>query len=104
VSRVSALALAPQDAVKAFTDVIALLLAVGFEAADTAADPETSRALIALVNFGAGQGICRSGAGHRRRRPVPGHFDAVERRDLRRLEAAQERAFRSLPNLPIPVT
>ena len=35
--------------------MIALLLAVGFEAADTAADPETSRALIALVNFAQGK-------------------------------------------------
>src|ERR1700737_1680655 len=39
--QVSALVLAPQDAVKAFTDVIGLLLAVGFEAADIAADPDT---------------------------------------------------------------
>src|ERR1700693_1824070 len=92
--QVSALALAPQDAVKAFTDVIALLLAVGFEAADTAADPETSRALIALVNFAqgkeyAGQERATAGAGLCR-----GHFDAVGRRHLRHLEAAQERAFK----------
>jgi hypothetical protein len=92
--RVSALALAPQDAVKAFTDVIALLLAVGFEAADTAADPETSRALIALVNFAqgkeyAGQERATAGAALSR-----GHFDAVDRRHLRHLEAAQERAFK----------
>jgi AmiR/NasT family two-component response regulator len=91
--QVSALALAPQDAVKAFTDVIALLLAVGFEAADTAADPETSRALIALVNFAqgkeyAGQERATAGAALSR-----GHFDAVDRRHLRHLEAAQERAF-----------
>src|SRR6266851_3622815 len=92
--QVSALALAPQDAVKAFTDVIALLLAVGFEAADTAADPETSRALIALVNFAqgkeyAGQERATAGAALSR-----GHFDAVDRRHLRHLEAAQERAFK----------
>jgi hypothetical protein len=92
--QVSTLALAPQDAVKAFTDVIALLLAVGFEAADTAADPETSRALIALVNFAqgkeyAGQERATAGAALSR-----GHFDAVNRRDLRQLEAAQERAFK----------
>ncbi len=91
--QVLALALAPQDAVKAFTDVIALLLAVGFEAADTAADPETSRALIALVNFAqgkeyAGQERATAGAALSR-----GHFDAVDRRHLRHLEAAQERAF-----------
>jgi hypothetical protein len=36
---VAAPALAPQDAVKAFTDVIALLLTVGFKAADTASGP-----------------------------------------------------------------
>jgi nitrate/nitrite sensing protein/ANTAR domain-containing protein len=92
--QVSALALAPQDAVKAFTDVIALLLAVGFEAADTAADPETSRALIALVNFAqgkeyAGQERATAGAALSR-----GHFDAVDRRWLRHLGAAQERAFK----------
>ena len=92
--QVSGLALAPQDAVKAFTDVIGLLLAVGFEAADTAADPETSRALIALVNFAqgkeyAGQERATAGAALSR-----GHFDAAERRHLRHLEAAQERALK----------
>jgi hypothetical protein len=92
--QVSALALAPQDAVKAFTDVIAFLLAVGFEAADTAADPETSRALIALVNFAqgkeyAGQERATGGGGVSR-----GHVDAVDRRQLRLLETAQERAFK----------
>jgi hypothetical protein len=92
--QVAALALAPQDAVNAFTDVIAHLLAVGFEAADTAADAETSRALIALVNFAqgkeyAGQERATAGAALSR-----GHFDAAERRHLRHLEAAQERAFK----------
>jgi hypothetical protein len=92
--QVSALALAPQDAVKAFTEVIALLLAVGFEAADIAADPETSRALIALVNFAqgkeyAGQERATAGAAL-----SCGHFDAADRRHLRHLEAAQERAFK----------
>jgi len=92
--QVSALALAPQDGVKAFTQVIALLLAVGFEAADIAADPETSRALVALVNFAqgkeyAGQERATGGAALSR-----GHFDAADRRHLRHLNAAQERAFK----------
>ncbi len=92
--QVSALALAPQDAVKALTEVIALLLAVGFEAADIAADPETSRALVALVNFAqgkeyAGQERATAGAALSR-----GHFDAADRRHLRHLKAAQERAFK----------
>jgi Nitrate and nitrite sensing/ANTAR domain len=91
---VSALALAPQDAVKALTDVIALLLAVGFEAADIAADPETSRALIALVNFAqgkeyAGQERATAGAAL-----SCGHFGVADRRHLLHLEAAQERALK----------
>jgi hypothetical protein len=92
--QVSALVLAPQDAVKAFTEVIALLLAVGFEAADIAADPETSRALIALVTFAQGKeyaGQERATAGGALSR---GHFDATDRRHLRHLQAAQEGAFK----------
>ena len=92
--QVSALVLAPQDAVKAFGEVIALLLAVGFEAADTAADPETSRALIALVTFAQGKeyaGQERATAGGALSR---GHFDAADQRHLRHLQAAQEQAFK----------
>jgi hypothetical protein len=92
--QVAALVLAPQDAVKAFTEVIALLLAVGFEAADIAADPETSRALIALVTFAQGKeyaGQERATVGGALSR---GHFDAADRRHLRHLHAAQERAFK----------
>src|SRR5258708_19710643 len=92
--QVPALVLAPQDAVKAFSEVIALLLAVGFEAADTAADPETSRALNALVTFAQGKeyaGQERATAGGALSR---GHFDAADRRHLRHLQAAQEQAFK----------
>jgi len=92
--QVSALALAPQDAVRAFTEVITLLLAVGFEAADVAVDPETSRALIALVNFAqgkeyAGQERATAGAALSR-----GHFGAADQRLLLHLAAAQERALK----------
>jgi hypothetical protein len=100
--QVSALALAPKDAAKAFTDLIAILLAVGFEAADSAADSETSRALIALVNFAqgkeyAGQERATAGAALSR-----GHFDDVDRRNLRHLEAAQERAFKLFSDFADP--
>jgi AmiR/NasT family two-component response regulator len=92
--QVPALALAPEDAVNAFTEVIALLLSVGFEAADLAADPETSRALIAQVNFAQGKeyaGQERATAGAALSRGLSGGAD---RRLLRHLEAAQERAFK----------
>jgi hypothetical protein len=100
--QVSALVLAPQDAVKTFTEVIALLLAVGFEAADIAADPETSRALIALVTFAQGKeyaGQERATAGGALSR---GHFDAADRRHLQHLQAAQEQAFKLFTSFADP--
>ena len=92
-AKVRSLAFAPKDAVKEFTDVIAALLAVGFEAADIAADPDTSRALIALVYFAqgkeyAGQERAVAGAAWSR-----GQFDVQDHERLKRLEAAQQRAF-----------
>ena len=91
--QVAALALVPQDSVKAFTDLIGSLLAVVYEAADIAADPPISRALVALFNFVqgkefAGQERATAGAGFSR-----GHFDAAEHRRLRHLVEMQERAF-----------
>ena len=53
--RIAALTLTPQDAVKAYSDVIGRLLAVGFETADIAADPATSRALASHVAGASGQ-------------------------------------------------
>lgn len=91
---VAALSLAPQDAIKSFTEIIGCLLAVGFEVADIAADPEISRALIALVNFVqgkefAGQERATAGAVFSRGRVL-----AAEQRRLRHLASAQEQAFR----------
>lgn len=91
--KISTLALAPQDAVQRFTDVIAALLAVGFEAADVAADPDTSRALVALVNFAqgkeyAGQERAVAGAAFSR-----GEFTLSERHRLQRLQAVQNQTF-----------
>src|SRR5450631_2417854 len=87
------LATAPKDAVKTFTEIIACLLAVGFEAADVAADPQTSRALVALVNFAqgkeyAGQERATAGAALSR-----GEFAMADRQRLRQLQTAQSRAF-----------
>lgn len=92
--QISALSLAPQDAVKAFTDVIAPLLAVGFEAANSAADPEMSRALVALVNFAqgkeyAGQERAAGGAALARDQP-----EASDRSRMLHLQALQDLAFK----------
>ena len=96
--QIAALAPAPQDAVKVFTDIIGALLAVGFEAANIAADPAVSRVLIALVSFAqgkeyAGQERATAGAGISR-----GRFDPAERHRLQQVQAAQERAFEIFAN------
>lgn len=91
--QIAALTLAPQDSIKAFTEVIGALLAVVFETADIAADPTVSRALIALVNFVqgkeyAGQERATAGAAFSR-----GQFYSSEHRQLQSLIAAQDQAF-----------
>lgn len=92
--QIATLALVPQDSVKAFTEIIGHLLAVVFEAADIAAEPAISRALVAFVNFMqakefAGQERATAGAAFSR-----GLVDAGEHRRLVDLIGSQERAFR----------
>jgi len=53
--RIGAQALAPQESTDAFARLIACLLAVVFEAVDSATDPEISRVLVAMVNFMQGK-------------------------------------------------
>ena len=53
--RIAALELTPADATAAYSRLIAHLLAVVFEAADSAGDPEVSRALVAMFNFMQGK-------------------------------------------------
>jgi hypothetical protein len=100
--RVATRSLAPQAAIKIFTDLIALLLRVGFEAADIAADAETSRALVALVNFAqgkeyAGQERATAGAALSR-----GSIDVADLRLLRALAAAQTRSFKTFADFAEP--
>ena len=53
--RVSAQALPAREATAAYVRLVAGLLAVVFEAADTATDPQVSRALVAMFNFMQGK-------------------------------------------------
>jgi AmiR/NasT family two-component response regulator len=101
--QIASLALAPQDAVKTFTEIIGCLLAVGFEVADIAADPTISRALVALANFSqgkeyAGQERATAGAAFSR-----GHFLAADQRRLQHLVAAQDQAFRIFAEFADPL-
>jgi hypothetical protein len=92
-AQVTGLKSAPKDIVNGFTDIIAALLSVGFEAADIAADPATSRALVALVNFAQGKEY----AGQERAIGGGAFSSATlqeaDRTQLCRLAGAQQRAF-----------
>jgi AmiR/NasT family two-component response regulator len=101
--QIASLALAPQDALKTFTEIICRLLAVGFEVANIAADPTVSRALVALANFSqgkeyAGQERATAGAAFSR-----GHFLAADQRRLQHLVAAQDHAFRIFAEFADPL-
>jgi len=91
--RVDALAIAPEEAFGVYTELIGGMLAVVFEAADIAADPVISRALVAMFNFVqgkelAGQERAVAAAGFAGRR-----FDAARQQRLLHLVEAQERCF-----------
>ncbi len=53
--RIAAQELSPREATSAFVKLVAGLLAVVFEAADSATDPQISRALVAMFNFMQGK-------------------------------------------------
>lgn len=91
--QVRACAIEVQAAMGSFNETVRGLLAVVFEAADSAADPEISRALVALFNFMqgkelAGQERAIGAAGFSR-----GGFDDTLKQALMHRIDAQERCF-----------
>ncbi|SDI45751.1 ANTAR domain-containing protein [Pseudomonas flavescens] len=82
-----------RQATQAFTRLIGGLLAVVFEAADTAVDPGITRLLVAMFNFMQGKEL----AGQERAAGVEGFsrgfFDAELQERLQQLQDGQERCF-----------
>ena len=91
--RVGALALTAQESTGAFVRLVAGLLAVVFEAVDSATDPGISRALLALFNFMQGKEF----AGQERALGAAvfaaGRIDAAGQQQWRRLIESQENCF-----------
>lgn len=91
--RIRALELTPRQATQAFTRLIGGLLAVVFEAADTAVDPGITRVLVVLFNFMQGKEL----AGQERAAGVEGfsrgYFDSDLLQRMQQLEEGQERCF-----------
>lgn len=92
-AQVAALESTPAASTEAFSRMVAGLLAVVFEAADSASDPEVSRALVALFNFMQGKEF----AGQERAFGVAtfaaGRVDVAGQQHWRHLIAAQEGCF-----------
>lgn len=93
--RIAALELTPQVVITGYGRLIRGLLQVVFEAADSAADPDVSRALVAMFNFMQGKEFAGQERALGAATFAGGGFDgpAVER--LVQLIEAQERCFQS---------
>jgi hypothetical protein len=91
--RIAARALSTREATSAFVKLIAGLLAVVFEAADSATDPAVSRALVAMFNFMQGKEFAGQeraiGAGAF----AAGAIDAAGQQQWRHLVDAQQACF-----------
>lgn len=91
--RVRGLELQPEDITGAYTRLVGGLLTVVFEAADSAGDPDVSRALVALFNFMQGKEL----AGQERATGAAGFasgvFDTARQQRMTYLIEAQQRCF-----------
>ncbi|WP_326537658.1 nitrate- and nitrite sensing domain-containing protein [Pseudorhodoferax sp.] len=92
-ARIGALALGPQEATAAFVRLIGGLLAVVFEAADGATDPQISRALVALFNLMQGKEFAGQERAHGSACFAAGHADAARQQQWLHLIELQERSF-----------
>jgi hypothetical protein len=92
--RVARQVLSPREATTAYAKLVAGLLAVVFEAADNATDPQVSRALVAMFNFMQGKEF----AGQERALGAAcfaaARIDAAARQQWRHLVDSQQGCFR----------
>ncbi len=92
-ARVQALEWTPQLATEAYVRLIAGLLAVVFEAADSASDPEISRLLVALFNFMQGKEFAGQERATGAALLAGGRAEAAEQQRLLHLIESQERCL-----------
>lgn len=82
-----------EAATRAYSELIATMLAVVFEAADTAADPGVSRALVALFNFMQGKELAGQERAAGAAALAAGRCEPAALQRLAHLLEAQERCF-----------
>lgn len=91
--RVASLTWTTRQATEAYVRLIAGLLAVVFEAADSASDPEVSRLLVALFNFMQGKEFAGQERAAGSALFASGRADAAEQQHLLHLIDSQERCL-----------
>jgi hypothetical protein len=91
--RIAQRMLTPEQATRCYSECVASMLAVVFEAADTAADPGVSRALVALFNFMQGKELAGQERAAGAAAFASAQFDAPVQQRLAHLVEAQERCF-----------
>jgi hypothetical protein len=89
-ARIGGQALGAGDATAAFGKLVAGLLAVVFEAADAATDPEISRALVAMFNFMQGKEFAGQERAFGARAFAAGQIDTAGQQHWQHLIAAQQ--------------
>lgn len=87
------LELPSREATNAFSRLISGLLAIVFEAADTAADPEITKILVALFNFMQGKELAGQERAVGATGFAEGYFSLAEQQKMVHLIDAQERSF-----------
>lgn len=102
--RIAAQALGAAQVIAAYSELIAGLLAVVFEAADTAADPAISRALVALFNFMQGKELAGQERATGAAAFAAGRAAAAYQQRLLHLIDAQERCFQVFAEFADPDT
>jgi hypothetical protein len=90
------------EATRAYSELIAAMLSVVWEAADTAVDPEVSRALVALFNLMRGKELAGQERAAGSAACTSGHFDDTVLQRLVHLVEAQERCLRTFADFAEP--
>ncbi|KQP22038.1 nitrate regulatory protein [Pseudorhodoferax sp. Leaf267] len=97
-ARIAAQALGQDESTAAFVRLLAGLLAVVFEAADSATDPDISRALVAMFNFMQGKEFSGQERAFGGGCFASGHADGAHQQQWLHLIESQERCFQVAMN------
>jgi len=100
--RIAGQMLTAADATSAYVKLVAGLLAVVFEAADSATDPEVSRALVAMFNFMQGKEFAGQERAFGSRVFAAGYIDSAGQQQWRHLIDSQQACFQAFSDFSDP--